>query len=65
MKRALRLLPLALLLAGCGMYGSLYLEEEAPENAPQSTGAPPRSDGADDADDRDDDADEEDPAGGS
>lgn len=65
MRRALRLLPLALLLAGCGMYGSLYLEEEATEAAPESTEAPPRSDEADDADDRDDDADEEDPAGGS
>lgn len=58
MKRPWRLLPLALLLAGCGMYGDLYLEDEA-ATAPGQAEAPP---GADDADE---DEDEDDPAGGS
>lgn len=40
MMRTSRLLPLALLLlSGCGMYGSLYLEEDAA--APEITERPP------------------------
>lgn len=56
MKRPQRLLPLALLLAGCGMYGDLYLEEELPP-APAQTEAEPDTEETDD--------DEDDSAGGS
>jgi predicted small lipoprotein YifL len=56
-RRAL-LLPLALLLfAGCGMYGSLYLEEEPGATTPEVSEQPPI------ATDRDDDEDEESTAG--
>lgn len=41
MNRPARAWPLALLLlSGCGMYGDLYLEEEAPR-LPEITEAPP------------------------
>lgn len=56
MRRRWHLLPLAVLLAGCGMYGDLYLEEEPPP-APAETETEP---GAEETDD-----DEDDPAGGS
>ena len=59
MTRAWRALPLVLLLSGCGMYGSLYLEEEpAAPATPEVTGQPPS------ATDEDQD-DEDDTAGGS
>jgi predicted small lipoprotein YifL len=52
------LLPLALLLcAGCGMYGSLYLEEEPGATTPEVREQPPI------AADEDDDEDEENTAG--
>jgi predicted small lipoprotein YifL len=67
MRRAWRAMPLAFaLLAGCGMYGSLYLEEEIPP-APEITEAPPTAAeepaDAPDVEPRPDD--EEDPAGAS
>jgi hypothetical protein len=68
MRRAWRAMPLAfVLLAGCGMYGSLYLEEEIPP-APEITEAPPTAieapaDAPDEEPPRPDD--EEDPAGAS
>lgn len=65
MKRARLLLPLAVLLASCGMYGSLYLEDEANGTTPEATDAPVNGEETDDADDRDEADDEEDPAGGS
>lgn len=46
MSRLARAWPLALLLlSGCGMYGSLYLEEKAPRT-PEITEAPPIADDA-------------------
>ena len=50
MKRRWRLLPLALLLAGCGMYGDLYLEEEPPP-APAETETGPGAEETDDDED--------------
>lgn len=72
MKRAARAWPLALLalLAGCGMYGELYLEEEPPrvpeitEAEPIATEAPADPAGSD-APARDDEEGEDDTAGGS
>lgn len=58
MKRRWRLLPLVLLLAGCGMYGDLYLEEEPPPEPAEIETEPG-------AEETDDDEDEDDPAGGS
>ena len=58
MRRPWRALPLALLLlSGCGMYGSLYLEEEAtaPSVTPEIT-EQPRSATEEDQDDEDDTA---------
>lgn len=57
MTRPWRVLPLAvLMLSGCGMYGSLYLEEEA--KASEVTEQPPIADEEqlDEREEREDDA---------
>lgn len=56
MTRPWRVLPLVLLLSGCGMYGSLYLDEET--DASEVTEQPPIADEEqlDEREEREDDA---------
>lgn len=62
MKRAVKSLPLLLMLAGCGMYGSLYLEQEDTELQPaEVTELPPLAVEPDE--ERPSPVDEDDPAG--
>jgi len=50
-----------LLLAGCGMYGALYLEEPEPPPGPTEPG--PAEPEPDEPDEEETDEDEDDPAG--
>lgn len=70
MRRAARAWPLALmLLGGCGMYGELYLEEEAPrvpeitEAAPIAADEPATGDAPDAANGGDDEREDRKPGG--